>query len=317
VDEIAGQSDADEFLNSIYSNVYYQVPFWFDSLGFRNNGLKYFSANDSGDSDIAEDFLANSKYFVQNKEFQVSVGAFFQDAHLMMVYNQSDPWGNNRHFDYAGFKKIKLGAGIKLPLSFGDVIKNRRSKRDYTGDPINIDFLASILRCSSGVSGIGSTHLSTGSEVKIAFRTVASGGGLYPTDVIIAALNVSGLPKGIYQYVPRLDDTGDFLILLDKDVDSIVRAFPHDEQSMHIDRSSAIFMLATNPWKSMRKYGSRGLRFIFIEAGAISQNIHLACTALGLGSCDYGGYVDADVDKHLGFDGITKTVIHTIITGII
>ncbi|HEV9035744.1 MAG TPA: SagB/ThcOx family dehydrogenase [Puia sp.] len=305
------------FLNSIYSNTYYQVPLWYDSIGFRNNTLKYYSAGEAGDAGTAEDFLVNSKYFGQNKEFQFSVGVFFEDAHMMMVHNRSDPWGNNRHFDYSGFEKISLGKGIRLPVSFGDVIKGRRSKREFTGDPMSMDFLASILRCASGVSSIGSASLSDGSQVKIGFRTVASGGGLYPTDIIVAALNIQGLPGGIYQYVPQMDESGDFLIRLDENTDPVVRALPHSESSMNIDNAAAVFLLATNPWKSMRKYGSRGLRFIFLEAGGISQNIHLASTALGIGSCDFGAFIDADIDRSLGFDGISQTVIHTIITGII
>lgn len=310
-------SNDEDFSGSIYSNTYYQVQFWDDAIGFRNNTLKSFSTVETGDSKIAEDFLINSKNFGQNKEFQFSVGAFFQDAQLMMVYNQSDPWGNNRHFDYSKFKRIELGEGIKLPVAFGEVIKKRRSKREYTGDPMTIDYLSSILRCASGVNGFGVTHLSNNGEVKIAFRTVASGGGLYPNDLIIVALNIEGLSNGIYQYVPRIDNTGDFLIHLSDNTNPILEAFPHSETSIKINNSAAIFMLATNPWKSMRKYGSRGLRFIFLEVGAISQNIHLACTALGIGSCDFGGYIDADIDKVLGYDGISKTVIHTVIAGII
>jgi SagB-type dehydrogenase family enzyme len=316
-EELSNSVPSEAFFSSIYSNTYFQVPLWYDSIGFRNNTLKYFSAGEAGDSGIAESFLVNSKYFGQNKEFQLSVGAFFEDAHLMMVYNRSDPWGNNRHFDYSRFKKIDLGKGIKLPVSFGDVIKSRRSRREYTGDPMDMGFLASILRCASGVSGVGSTSLSDGSEVKIGFRTVASGGGLYPTDIMVAALDIQGLPKGIYQYVPQIDESGDFLVQLNERIDPVIQALPHSESSINISNAAAIFMLATNPWKSMRKYGSRGLRFIFIEAGAISQNIHLACTALGVGSCDFGAYIDADIDRSLGFDGISQTVIHTIIAGVI
>ena len=56
---------------------------------------------------------------------------------------------------------------------------------------------------------------------------------------------------------------------------------------------------------------------MYMEAGAMSQNIHLACTAMGIGSVDYAGYLDAQIDESLALDGLYESVIHLCIVGTI
>jgi SagB-type dehydrogenase family enzyme len=65
----------------------------------------------------------------------------------------------------------------------------------------------------------------------------------------------------------------------------------------------------------MRKYGPRGLRYLLIEAGAITQNIHLATQALGFASVDCASVVDAEVHEVLDIDGLYEALIHTIVIG--
>ena len=306
------------FSQSVFDNCYMDVAPWYKSVGLRNNQLKYNTFQEKGDCTLAEDFLINSKYYAENKEAQHSIVAYFTDAMLMNVHRQADPWDNTRKEDFSAYKKIALPKGVALPLSIEKAIFKRRSIRKFTGDPINLDYLATLFRCAGGTSGYSTTQLSDNSKLKIALRTVASGGGLYPVDILCLALHIDGLEKGIYQYVPQTDEK-DYLVQLTgrEKVTPIVDALAIPDDSLQINLASAVFLLTARPWKSMRKYGARGLRFVFIETGAISQNINLASTALGIGSCDYAGFIDADIEKALGFDGMHQTLLHTIVAGII
>ena len=69
------------------------------------------------------------------------------------------------------------------------------------------------------------------------------------------------------------------------------------------------------PWRSMRKYGARGMRFLFLEAGAIAQNLNLACAGLGLGSLDCASLYDDEVHEALGADGLYEALLHAVIVG--
>jgi SagB-type dehydrogenase family enzyme len=57
------------------------------------------------------------------------------------------------------------------------------------------------------------------------------------------------------------------------------------------------------------------MAFAFIEAGEISQNVHLICTALGIGPCDVGGYAKQRLEQTLGLDGLSEHVIHLTVIG--
>ena len=50
---------------------------------------------------------------------------------------------------------------------------------------------------------------------------------------------------------------------------------------------------------SQAKYGARAFRYVCMEIGHISQNIHLQVVALGLGSVPVGAFWDDVVRKNL------------------
>jgi SagB-type dehydrogenase family enzyme len=58
------------------------------------------------------------------------------------------------------------------------------------------------------------------------------------------------------------------------------------------------------------KYGERGYRYTYIEAGHISQNLYLQSISLGLGSVCAGAFLDEKVNKLIGVDGRTEAVIY-------
>jgi SagB-type dehydrogenase family enzyme len=67
--------------------------------------------------------------------------------------------------------------------------------------------------------------------------------------------------------------------------------------------------------RSVFKYGDRGYRFIFLEAGHVAQNINLVATALGLGSVNIGGFFDREIDEFLDLDGVTHSTIYMVAIG--
>jgi SagB-type dehydrogenase family enzyme len=207
-------------------------------------------------------------------------------------------------------RTVELPPSIDLRRGIGDVLVRRRSKRQYTGDAIGADFLATIVRCASGITAEATVELMGGGETTVRFRAAPSGGGLYPVRLYVAALRVTGLERQLYEYDPRRDvlvHRGGTEVLLD--------ACPVSEHLISIRRAAAIALLVGRPWMSMRKYGPRGLRLLFLEAGAMAQNINLATEALGLGSVDCASFVDDDVHRVLGVDGLHEALLHAVVIG--
>ena len=55
--------------------------------------------------------------------------------------------------------------------------------------------------------------------------------------------------------------------------------------------------------------------FAAIEAGEISENVHLISTAMNLASTDIGGFDKVLMEQELGIDGLTKHIIHLTLIG--
>jgi nitroreductase len=52
--------------------------------------------------------------------------------------------------------------------------------------------------------------------------------------------------------------------------------------------------------RTTRKYGERGIRYVYMEAGHAAQNICLECTALGLATVPMGAFRDGAVRRAVG-----------------
>ncbi|EFS70670.1 hypothetical protein HMPREF9617_02377, partial [Cutibacterium acnes HL056PA1] len=88
---------------------------------------------------------------------------------------------------------------------------------------------------------------------------------------------------------------------------------PAVEQS---DAAGVHLVFVISPWRAMRKYGARGLRFALQEVGAIAQQINLVCTGLGLASVESSSFYEDELNQALNLDGIFQTATHTMTVGV-
>ena len=198
------------------------------------------------------------------------------------------------------FKEYK-GHKINLPkpeykgMTFEDALLKRRSIREYSTKPLTLSELSQLLFSAQGITGrIYGTYL----------RTAPSAGGLYPFEIYIVANNINGLKKGIYHYSVK-----DHSMVLIKEGDfrkEIMRSSL--DQEMMRD-AGVVFVLSAVFDRTRSKYGERGFRYVYMEAGHISQNIYLQATSLGLGSVVVGAFIDDSVNELIGLDGKKEAAI--------
>ncbi len=244
-----------------------------------------------------------SRLYRHDRSTQMSVAPYFLDAGQLTVALID-------HEDSRDAQIVTLPSSVSTQRAFQDVVRQRRSRRSYTGDPLKLAHLATIIRSAAGVTGDAQLRLSDNSKAHVRFRAVASGGGLYPVELYLASLSVRDLERGLYRYQPLQD-----VLIREGDCPDIRSCCAGPEDLENIRRAGVIILLIAQPWRSMRKYGSRGLRFVFIEAGAMTQNIHLTTEALGLGSVDCGSFCDDEVHEAMALDGAFKTFLHAVIVG--
>jgi SagB-type dehydrogenase family enzyme len=306
--EDLGKEHIDHWLasNAAYANLSKEMSPSVQSTGFRTNALRYNTVSQSNDGRFAEDFLINSRLVRQDRESEASVTSYFSDAAITMLSMLG-------HDEDSDLPVRSLPMGVPLHLELGEAIARRRSIRSYTGDGLGLDYLASILRSAAGITAVAEVGLAQGGQSLLRVRAAPSGGGLYPIDLYVAALKVTDLDRGIYRYDPNKDTL--VQVRESSAVERLIECFAPPDEFISIRRANAIFLFVGQPWRSMRKYGARGMRFLFLEAGAIAENINLATVALGFGSLDCASFYDDEVHEVMNIDGLYQTLLHAVIVG--
>ncbi len=206
------------------------------------------------------------------------------------------------------FKEYPEAPFIPLPrpeplgkMSVEEALEKRRSIRDYAPEPISLEELSLLLHLADGITlwryGIG-------------FRTAPSAGSLYPIEIYLVVNRVEGLKPGIYHYNVRshaleLLREGDFRQEM---------IFSCVGQEMPGD-AAVTFILTAIFQRTRWKYRERAYRYILLEGGHIGQNIYLGATAMGLGACAIGAFLDDPVNGLLGVDGKEEAAIYILTVG--
>lgn len=289
-----------------YANGYNPLLNRSSAIGYRPNSFKY--ADRKRYPSVGEEFLINSYTIRHDIENHASLEQYTTDSELFMLSLME-------RRDYSGVEEICLPKSIPLELSLGESILRRRSVSSYTGDAITLNHLATVLRAAYGVSTKAVVRSHVGTEIAINLRTVPSGGGLYPLTLYIVAMNINGLAKGIYSYSSSKDAL--HKVANENMIKPILSAYAATDEDISFSRANYICLVVGSAWKSMRKYGNKGLRFMLQEIGSASQNMHLSNVALGLGSTDCAAYYENEINKLLNFDGVNQSVLHSIVSGIL
>ncbi len=259
------------------------------ATGLRSHAARYDALSDLPQPRSAEEFLVNSRLRRGDFEMGTSVmGYFTEQAAAMLSLLGREATEGGPH--------APLPDSVKLDVTLGDAIRHRCSVRSYSGEAMAVSHLATILRAARGR---GSTP---------------SGGGLYPVDLHVAALRVTGLPRGVYAFDPDRDELRQ--TQAEAGADALLDALAFPGQVISERGAAAVCLLVGRPWRSMRKYGDRGMRYVFLEAGAIAEHINLAAVALGLGSVDCGSFYDDEVHEALDVDGVYEALIHAVFLGV-
>jgi SagB-type dehydrogenase family enzyme len=166
---------------------------------------------------------------------------------------------------------------------FWQSVKERRSLRDYVEQPITQEQLAGLLWASQGVTSV---------QQHFAFRAAPSAGALYPVETYVAVNRVEEVPPGIWHFqVPdfslELIAPGDFR-----------RSLVLAGLNQHFLGTAAVVFIWTGILgRALWKYRQRAVRYLFLDAGHICGNLHLAATALGLGCCPVAAFFDKEVEE--------------------
>jgi len=184
----------------------------------------------------------------------------------------------------------------KMPLI--ETIQRRRSRRQYSTDPLTLEELSFLLWATQGVS----RNIRYGQTI---LRTVPSGGARHPFETYLLVNRVNELQPGLYRYL-SLEHK---LYLLNAD-EGLIESVHEASNEQYVLGSAVVFIWTAIPYRSEWRYSLLAHKMIAQDSGHVCQNLYLACESIGAGTCALGAYNQGKMDAVLGVDGEEEFTIY-------
>lgn len=225
-------------------------------------------------------------------------------------YRREDLGADWRSYPRAPLYKEYPEASQRLPLNpeagrpgadLWQCLARRRSQRSYRERPLTRDELAALLWASQGITYSSRGYL---------LRAAPSAGALYPVETYLAVHRVEGVPPGIWHFqVPE------FALELLQACDCRQSLVGAGLSQGFLGLAGVVFIWTGVLNRTQWKYRERAMRYLFLDAGHICQNLMLAATALNLGVCPVGAFFDEEVERLVQVDGVEEVALYLAAVG--
>ncbi len=201
-----------------------------------------------------------------------------------------------------GIKSISLPEPEAIDLGHYDLrkaIEIRRSLRRYTEDSLSLEELSYLLWLTQGVKKVDEKR-------HVVWRTVPSAGCRHPFETYLSINRVEGLEPGLYRYI----GTENKLAILSIDSEFNNKLTQACIGQHQVATSAVTFIWAAVPYRTVWRYSERSYRYLYLDAGHVCQNLHLAAESINCGVCAIGAYDDDAADALMGFNPPEMFVIY-------
>ncbi len=183
-------------------------------------------------------------------------------------------------------------------MSVAEAILRRESVRRYTAAALTLEELAALLWATQGVRKV--------LNPATALRTVPSAGARHAFETYLVINRVEGLPAGLYRYMP-FDCQ---LVRLNVDARISSKAALACLGQEFVEDAAVTFFWTVIPARMEWRYDMAAHKVIAVDAGHVCQNLYLASTALGAGTCAIAAYSQSACDRLLGVDGNEEFTVY-------
>ena len=161
-------------------------------------------------------------------------------------------------------------------MSLEQAITKRRSRRKFILKALTYEQIGQLCWAAQG------------QEAHSRYRTSPSAGATYPLKLLVV------IRDGLFQYLP---DKHSLEKLTDQDLRAELTLAAWGQKFIADAPLTLVFTAQFS--RTTGRYGQRGIRYVYMEAGHAAQNVHLQAEALGLGSVAVGGFDDTSISKVL------------------
>lgn len=177
-------------------------------------------------------------------------------------------------------------------------IIRRRSTRRFSGSPLTLDELATVLDFTYQPHHYAEQGLDTAPD-------------FFDLDLIqsfVAVSRIEGLEAGCYYYAPQAQELRQI-------------RFKNFQKELHylclgqnLGRDAGAVVFHTADLKAaIARHGDRAYRYLHLDAGHLGQRLNLAATQLGLGVSGIGGFFDDQVNEVLGIPEEEAVIYITVL----
>ena len=203
-------------------------------------------------------------------------------------------------------KSYKRRRVVPLPTNsargpFYRVLQERRTWRRFGRAPLAREALSTLVSLTFGAK----KFMDLGAAGKAMLRTSPSAGARNPLEAYVVVRDVIGIQPGIYHYAP-LEHR---LVRLKRGARSTIER--HLPGQSWYGQASVLVLITAVFARTEWKYPSpRAYRDVLLEAGHFCQTFCLVATALHLAPFCTGALADSIIERDLGLDGVTESVIY-------
>ena len=202
---------------------------------------------------------------------------------------------------YGDAEKIGLPTDWDKDRGVLETLQQRRSRRQFSRRPLGMKDLAMLLWAGQGITARAGNFF---------LRTAPSAGALYPVETYLSVHSVETLASGLYHFLPA-----EFCLEKLAEGNWGRNLAEAALKQSFLARAGVVFIWSAVLRRNFSKYGHRGMRYIFMDAGHICQNVLLAAEVLGLGACPVAAFFDDDLNDLLQLDGEEESVIYLAAVG--
>ncbi len=179
-----------------------------------------------------------------------------------------------------------------------DAISSRKSRRRFKSQPLDLVELSFLLWSTQGIK----KELAPGT----ALRTVPSAGCRHPFETYLLVNRVDSLDPGVYRYLP----VEHALVEEKKDADLVEKLTPATLGQAFVASAPVTFVWTAIPYRTEWRYVNAAHRVILMDIGHVCQNLYLACTAVGCGTCAVAAYHQELMDQLVTVDGVDEFTVY-------
>lgn len=187
------------------------------------------------------------------------------------------------------------------PPGLSTVLRERRTWRRFGRQPVELSDMATLLGLTWGVQRWIETRVG-----RAALKTSPSGGARHAIEAYVLVRRVKGLAAGCYHYDPDAHE----VVLLKRGLSGSRLEKYLAQQSCYRDAPAVVIMTAVFSRSQWRYEFPRAYRVVLLDAGHLCQTFCLVATSLGLAPFCTAALADSMIERDLGIDGVTESVIY-------